>query len=81
METRLSEGEARILLALASIWFAYVARGRHHLAISRVEFQRVSDFPDFTSAEIIDAAVMSKSALVDFFASEIAKAKEEDVLL
>lgn len=31
--------------------------------------------------EIIDAAVMSKSALVDFFASEIAKAKEEDVLL
>ncbi|NQY34927.1 MAG: NADP-dependent isocitrate dehydrogenase [Alteromonadaceae bacterium] len=31
--------------------------------------------------EIIDAAVMSKSALVSFFEAEIAKAKEEDVLL
>ena len=31
--------------------------------------------------EIIDAAVMSKSALVSFFETEIVKAKEEDVLL
>ncbi|MEW6993901.1 NADP-dependent isocitrate dehydrogenase [Colwelliaceae bacterium MEBiC 14330] len=31
--------------------------------------------------EIIDASVMSKSALVDFFETEINKAKEEDVLL
>ncbi|MEI6893234.1 MAG: NADP-dependent isocitrate dehydrogenase [Colwellia sp.] len=31
--------------------------------------------------EIIDAAVMSKSALVEFFETEINKAKEEDVLL
>jgi isocitrate dehydrogenase len=31
--------------------------------------------------EIIDASVMSKSALVEFFETEISKAKEEDVLL
>jgi isocitrate dehydrogenase len=31
--------------------------------------------------EIIDASVMSKSALVEFFETEINKAKEEDVLL
>lgn len=31
--------------------------------------------------EIIDASVLSKSALVDFFAKETAKAKSEDVLL
>jgi len=31
--------------------------------------------------EIIDAAVMSKSALVEFFETEINKAKEQDVLL
>jgi isocitrate dehydrogenase len=31
--------------------------------------------------EVIDASVMSKAALVDFFETEINKAKEEDVLL
>ncbi len=31
--------------------------------------------------EIIDASVMSKSALVEFFETEISKAKEQDVLL
>jgi isocitrate dehydrogenase len=33
------------------------------------------------AGEIIDAAVMSKQALVSFFEQEIAKAKDEDVLL
>ncbi len=31
--------------------------------------------------EIIDASLMSKAALVEFYAKEVAKAKEEDVLL
>ncbi|MBU2892325.1 NADP-dependent isocitrate dehydrogenase [Colwellia sp. D2M02] len=39
-----------------------------------------SDLP-LLDKEIIDASVMSKSALVEFFETEINKAKEEDVLL
>jgi len=36
---------------------------------------------DILSGEIIDASVLSKSALVDFYQTEINKAKEDDVLL
>ena len=36
---------------------------------------------ELLSGEVIDAAVLSKSALVDFYQTEINKAKDEDVLL
>ncbi|MBA6304535.1 NADP-dependent isocitrate dehydrogenase [Colwellia sp. MB02u-14] len=59
-------------------------------AATNVKIEFVSDNGDVTllkehlpllDKEIIDAAVMSKSALVEFYEAETAKAKEEGVLL
>jgi isocitrate dehydrogenase len=59
-------------------------------AATNVKIEFVSDNGDVTllkehlpllDKEIIDAAVMSKSALVEFYETETAKAKEEGVLL